>query len=49
MSENTIKTHIKDILNKLHMKNRSAAAAYAARLGALKREGSDEASGKPSP
>ena len=33
VSENTIKTHIKNILGKLHMKNRSEAANYAARIG----------------
>lgn len=33
VSENTVKTHIKNILGKLHMKNRSEAAAYAARIG----------------
>jgi len=33
VSENTVKTHIKNILGKLHMKNRSEAATYAARLG----------------
>ena len=33
VSENTVKTHIKNILGKLHMKNRSEAANYAARIG----------------
>ena len=33
VTENTVKTHIKNILGKLHMKNRREAAAYAARLG----------------
>ena len=33
VSENTIKTHIKNILGKLHMKNRSEAATYAAGIG----------------
>ena len=33
VSENTVKTHVKNILGKLHMKNRREAAAYAARLG----------------
>jgi len=33
LSENTVKTHIKNILGKLHMKNRSEAVAYAARIG----------------
>lgn len=33
VSENTVKTHIKNILGKLHMKNRSEVATYAARLG----------------
>jgi len=39
LSENTVKTHIKNILSKLQMRNRSEAAAYAARLGLLKGEG----------
>jgi len=33
VSENTVKTHVKNILGKLHMKNRREAASYAARLG----------------
>ena len=33
VSENTVKTHVKNILAKLHMKNRREAAAYASRLG----------------
>lgn len=33
VSENTVKTHLKNILDKLQFKNRSQAAAYAARLG----------------
>ncbi len=33
VSENTVKTHIKNILAKLHMKNRSEAANYANRSG----------------
>lgn len=33
VSENTVKTHIKNILGKLHMKNRSEASTYAARMG----------------
>lgn len=35
VSENTVKTHIKNILGKLQMRNRSEAAAYAARMGYL--------------
>ena len=35
LSENTVKTHIKNILGKLHTKNRSESVAYAARLGFL--------------
>ena len=35
VSENTVKTHIKNILGKLHMKNRSEAVAYAARIGVI--------------
>jgi two-component system NarL family response regulator len=33
VSENTVKTHIKNILGKLHMKNRGQAANYAGRMG----------------
>ncbi len=33
VSENTVKTHVKNILAKLHMKNRREASAHAARLG----------------
>ena len=33
VSENTVKNHVKNILSKLHMKNRSEAASYAGRLG----------------
>jgi DNA-binding NarL/FixJ family response regulator len=33
LSENTVKTHVKNVLGKLHIKNRAAAAAYASRLG----------------
>ena len=33
VSENTVKTHIKNILAKLHMKNRGEAANYANRWG----------------
>ena len=35
VSENTVKTHIKNILGKLHTKNRSEAVAYASRMGFL--------------
>lgn len=35
VSENTVKTHIKNILGKLHSKSRSQAVAYAAKLGFL--------------
>lgn len=33
LSENTVKTHVKNVLSKLQMKNRAEAAAYASRLG----------------
>ena len=33
VSENTVKTHVKNVLGKLHMKNRAEVAAYASRLG----------------
>jgi len=35
VTENTVKTHVKNVLGKLQMKNRAAAAAYASRLGFL--------------
>lgn len=33
ISENTVKTHLKNTLEKLHMHNRAQAAAYVSRLG----------------
>ncbi|UCG10715.1 MAG: response regulator transcription factor [Dehalococcoidia bacterium] len=33
ISENTVKTHLKSIMEKLHLANRSQAAAYAAKKG----------------
>lgn len=33
ISENTVKTHLRSIMEKLHLANRSQAAAYAARRG----------------
>jgi len=33
ISENTVKVHVTNILKKLHLQNRSQAAAYARRLG----------------
>lgn len=33
ISENTVKTHLRNILDKLHLANRSQAAAYAIRAG----------------
>lgn len=35
LSENTVKSHIKNILSKLHFKNRAQATAYALRLELL--------------
>ena len=35
ISENTVKTHMRNIMDKLHLANRSQAAAYAARVGLL--------------
>ena len=35
VSENTVKTHVKNVLGKLHMKNRAEAVAYASRLGTI--------------
>lgn len=38
ISENTVKTHLRNILDKLHLANRSQAVAYAIRTGLLPRE-----------
>ena len=43
VSENTVKSHIKNILGKLHMKNRSQAASYAGRLGLTQAPDGDSA------
>ena len=39
ISENTVKTHLRNILEKLHLANRSQAAAYAVRAGLTRKEG----------
>jgi DNA-binding NarL/FixJ family response regulator len=33
ISENTVKTHLRNIMDKLHLANRSQAAAYAVKRG----------------
>ncbi|MFC2058873.1 response regulator [Chloroflexota bacterium] len=38
ISDNTVKTHLRNIMEKLHFANRSQAAAYAARRGLVRRE-----------
>ena len=43
VSENTVKSHVNNILGKLHMKNRSEAANYAGRLGLTQPPGLDSA------
>lgn len=39
ISENTVRNHIRNILDKLHLSNRVQAAAYAIREGIVPREG----------
>ena len=39
ISENTVKTHLRNIMEKLHLANRSQAAAYAVRRGLVPDEG----------
>ncbi len=36
VSENTVKYHMKNLLQKLQLRNRTEAAAYAVRIGLLK-------------
>jgi len=38
LSENTVKYHLKNILQKLHLRNRTQAAAYAMQSGLLKKK-----------
>lgn len=47
ITENTVKYHMKHILDKLHLRNRAEAAAYAARQGLLPGAGRDEPQEKP--
>ena len=42
LSENTIKTHLRNIMEKLHLQSRSHAAAYAVRKGLVKEEPEEE-------
>jgi len=39
ITENTVKVHLRNILEKLHLKNRAEAAAYAVRTGLVAPEG----------
>jgi len=39
IAENTVKVHLRNILEKLHLKNRAEAAAYAVRTGLVPPEG----------
>jgi len=47
VSENTVKTHIKNILGKLHLKNRREAAVYAAKFGLVGPGGDDTSATTP--
>jgi len=38
ISENTVKTHLRNIMDKLHLANRSQAAAYAVKRGLVPRQ-----------
>ena len=38
LSERTVKYHMGEILNRLHLENRAQVIAYAARMGLVKRE-----------
>lgn len=42
MSENTVNFHVRNILAKLHLKNRVQAAAYAISAGLAETSPSDE-------
>jgi len=42
ISENTVNFHVKNILMKLHLKNRAQAVAYAFRTGLVRVSGSGE-------
>ncbi len=42
ISENTVKTHLRNIMEKLHLANRSQAAAYAVRRGLVPDEGQEK-------
>ncbi|MEE8442513.1 MAG: response regulator transcription factor, partial [Dehalococcoidia bacterium] len=44
ISENTVKTHLRNIMDKLHLANRSQAAAYAVRAGLQRPEGAGSTS-----
>ena len=39
ISENTVKTHLRNIMDKLHLAKRSQAAAYAIRAGLYRPDG----------
>jgi DNA-binding NarL/FixJ family response regulator len=47
ITENTVKIHLRNILEKLHLQNRVQAAVYAVRKGLVEEEEADETEPDP--